>query len=201
MLLRILELIGIGTFAASGALVGVTKRLDVFGVCVMGMFTALGGGVVRDLLLGVHPPTSLVNPVNLGTAFGVSFVVVFVHAVVMRLRRQILVLDALGMGLFASTGAVVALEHGAGPLAAALVGGTTAIGGGVIRDVLVNEVPLLLQREFYAVPALLAAALVGVVVHVGLSTNLALVVATTFAFVLRVVSLWRGWGLPTPRIE
>nr|WP_206037870.1 trimeric intracellular cation channel family protein [Rhodococcus sp. HNM0569] len=200
-MLRILELVGIATFAASGALVGVTKRLDVFGVCVMGVFTALGGGIVRDVLIGVHPPTSLVSPANLGTAFGVSFVVMFLHSVVTKMRRQILVLDALGMGLFASTGAVVALDHGAGALAASLVGATTAIGGGVLRDILVNEVPLLLQREFYAVPALIAAALVGVVVDLGLPTDIGLVVGTAFAFVLRVVSLWRGWGLPTARVH
>jgi uncharacterized membrane protein YeiH len=200
VLLYILELVGIAVFAASGALVGVTKRLDIFGVCVVGVFTALGGGIVRDVLLGIHPPTSLGSWPNLGTSFGMSLLVFFLHSTVGRLRREILVLDALGMGLFASTGAVIALDHGASPLASCLIGGTAAIGGGILRDVLVNEVPLLLQRDFYAVPALLGSALVVVVSEWGSGTDVALVVGTVFASALRVLALWRNWGLPGPRV-
>ncbi|QNG17814.1 trimeric intracellular cation channel family protein [Rhodococcus triatomae] len=200
MLLRILELVGIAAFAASGALVGVTKRLDIFGVCVVGVFTGVGGGIVRDVLLGIHPPTALGSWPILGTAFGISLLVFYVHFAVHRLRREILVLDAVGMGLFASTGAVIALDHGAGPLASCLIGGTAAIGGGVLRDVLVNEVPLLLQKDLYAVPALIAAALVVAVSESGAPNNIALVVGTVFATTLRLLALWRHWSLPGPRI-
>jgi uncharacterized membrane protein YeiH len=200
VLLYILELVGIAAFAASGALVGVTKRLDIFGVCVVGVFTGIGGGIVRDLLLDIHPPTSLGSWPNFGTALGTSLLVFFLHSALGRLRREILVLDAVGMGLFASTGAVISLDHGASPLASCLIGGTAAIGGGILRDVLVNEVPLLLHRDLYAIPALLGSALVVVSSELGSGPNAALIAGTALASVLRLLALWRKWSLPGPRI-
>ncbi|RVW10688.1 trimeric intracellular cation channel family protein [Prescottella agglutinans] len=199
MLLKILELVGIVAFAASGALVGVSKRFDIFGVCVVGVFTGIGGGIVRDLLLGIHPPTSLTSWPLFGTAAATSVIVFFVHSALGKLRREILVLDALGMGLFASTGATIALEADAGPLASALIGATAAIGGGILRDVLVNEVPLLLHRDLYAIPALLGAALVVAGSSAGMTHNWALVLGTVVATTLRLVAMWRRWSLPGPR--
>ncbi|MDH6283377.1 putative membrane protein YeiH [Rhodococcus sp. LBL1] len=200
MLLKILELVGIVAFSASGALVGVSKRFDIFGVVVVGVFTGIGGGIVRDLLLGIHPPTSLTSWPLFGTAAATSAIVFFVHSALGRLRREILVLDALGMGLFASTGATIALEAGAGPLASALIGATAAIGGGILRDVLVNEVPLLLHRDLYAIPALLGSALVVAGTSVGMTYNAVLVLGTVVATTLRLVAMWRRWSLPGPRI-
>lgn len=179
-----------------GCLVGVTKRLDIFGVCSVGVFTGIGGGIVRDVLLGVHPPSSLSSWPYFGTAAATSLAVFYLHEPLNRLRREILALDALGMGLFASTGAVIALDNNASSLAATLIGATAAIGGGVIRDVLVNEVPLLLHKDLYAVPALLGAALVVTVSQAGLSTNAALVCGTAFAAVFRLLALWRHWSCP-----
>ena len=200
MLLKILELVGIAAFAASGALVGVSKRFDVFGVCVVGVFTGIGGGIVRDLLLGIHPPTSLTSWPLFGTAAVTSAIVFFVHSTLGKLRREILVLDALGMGLFASTGAAIALEADAGPLASALIGATAAIGGGILRDVVVNEVPLLLHRDLYAIPALLGAALVVAGSSAGLTHDTALVLGTVVATTFRLVAMWRRWSLPGPRM-
>jgi uncharacterized membrane protein YeiH len=199
VLLTILEMIGIVVFAASGALVGVTHRLDIFGVCSVGVFTGIGGGIIRDVLLGIHPPSSLSSWPNFGTAAATSLAVFYLHEPLNRLRREILTLDALGMGLFASTGTITALDNNADSLAATLIGATAAIGGGVIRDVLVNEVPLLLHKDLYAVPALLGAALVAVAVHAGFSTNASLVCGTTFAAVFRLLALRRHWSLPGPR--
>lgn len=199
MLLSLFELIGIVVFAASGALVGVTHRLDMFGVCSVGVFTGIGGGVIRDLLLGVHPPTSLGSWPNLGTAAMTSLTVFYLHEPLNRVRREILTLDALGMGLFASTGALTALDNDADSLAATMIGATAAIGGGVIRDVLVNEVPLFLHKDLYAVPALLGAGLVVMSSQVGLPTNAALVLGTSCAAAFRLIAIWRNWSLPGPR--
>lgn len=201
MLLKILELVGIVAFAASGALVGVSKRFDIFGVCVVGVFTGIGGGIVRDILLGIHPPTSLTNWLLFGTAAATSMVVFFLHSALGKLRREILVLDALGMGLFASTGAVIALDAGAGALASVLIGATAAIGGGILRDVLVNEVPLLLHRDLYAIPALLGAAIVVAGTSAGLTDDTSLVIGTVVASGLRLLALWRSWSLPGPRLS
>ncbi|TQF74050.1 trimeric intracellular cation channel family protein [Rhodococcus spelaei] len=200
MLLKIVELIGVVAFAASGSLVAVSKRLDIFGVCLIGVFTAIGGGVLRDVLLGITPPTSLNTWRFFTTAVLTSLVVFFLHAAVRRLRREILVLDAVGMGLFASSGAAIALDAGASGQAACLIGATTAIGGGVLRDVLVNEIPLLLQRDLYAIPALIGSTAVVACSGLGLNTDIALVVGTISASAIRLVALWRHWSLPGPRL-
>ncbi|GAA4488776.1 TRIC cation channel family protein [Rhodococcus olei] len=199
MLLKVLEFVGVVAFAASGSLVAVSKRLDFFGVCLIGVFTAIGGGVLRDVLLGITPPTSLNTWKFFTTALLTSIVVFFAHAAVRRLRREILVLDAVGMGLFASSGATIALDHGASSQAAMLIGATTAIGGGVLRDILVNEMPLLLHRDLYAIPALIGSTVVVAWSALGLNLNTGLVVGTVSASVLRLLALWRKWNLPAPR--
>ena len=199
MLLDLLGLIGIAAFAASGALIGVHRRLDLFGVCVVGITTGIGGGIIRDLLLGIHPPTSLDTWPNLTVGLCASLVVFVAHRRMSTVRRGVLVLDAFGMGLFATTGATIALAAGGSNLAGALIGATTAVAGGVIRDILVNEVPLLLHRDLYAVPALLGSTTVVLIDAVSLPENLGLVVGTVLATGLRLIALWRKWNLPLAR--
>ncbi|MBJ8344728.1 trimeric intracellular cation channel family protein [Antrihabitans sp. YC2-6] len=199
MLLQILNLIGVAAFAASGALVGVQKQLDVFGVVVVGATTGIGGGIIRDLLLGIHPPTSLADWPNITVSLCVSLVVFVAHAFVSRLWNAVVLLDALGMGLFTTGGASIALNHGAGALAAVLVGATGAVGGGVLRDMIVNEVPLLLSRDLYAVPALLGALVVVVGDGLGVAASVALIGGTVLATGLRLIALWQKWHLPQAR--
>ncbi|WP_338890023.1 trimeric intracellular cation channel family protein [Rhodococcus sovatensis] len=199
MLVDVLGFVGIVAFAASGALIGVRKRLDLFGVCVVGITTGIGGGIIRDVLLGIHPPTSLDQWPNLTVALVTSLIVFLAHPVMNRIWRGVLLLDAFGMGLFASTGATIALASGGSSLSACLIGATTAVAGGVIRDMLVNEVPLLLRRDLYAVPALLGSTVVAVVEGSGLPGDIGLVVGTVAATGLRVLALWRRWNLPIAR--
>ncbi|OZD11731.1 hypothetical protein CH253_07705 [Rhodococcus sp. 06-156-3C] len=199
MLVEVLGYVGIVAFAASGALIGVRKRLDLFGVCVVGITTGIGGGIIRDVLLGIHPPTSLDQWPNVTVALATSLVVFVAHPVMNRIWRGVLLFDAFGMGLFAATGATVALAAGGSSLSACLIGATTAVAGGVIRDVLVNEVPLLLRRDLYAVPALLGSTVVAIVEGSGLPDNVGLVAGTIIATGLRVLALWRRWNLPIAR--
>lgn len=199
MLVDVLGFVGIAAFAASGALIGVRKRFDLFGVCVVGITTGIGGGIIRDLLLGIHPPTSLDEWPNLAVALTASLVTFLAHRVIDKLWRGVLVLDAFGMGLFATTGATIALGAGGSALAGALIGATTAVAGGVIRDMLVNEVPLLLHRDLYAVPALLGSVTVVTVQATGLPDNVGLIVGTVLATGLRLIALWRRWNLPLAR--
>ncbi|KAA0023781.1 trimeric intracellular cation channel family protein [Antrihabitans cavernicola] len=201
MFLQILNLAGIAVFAISGALVGVRNRLDLFGICVVGTTTGIGGGLIRDLLLGVHPPTSMVEWPNVAVPVAMSLIVCFVHAQLDRVWRAVLLFDACGMGLFAATGASIALDHGAGALAAVMIGATAAVGGGVLRDVLVNEVPMLLRRDLYALPALLGAVLVVVCNQLGLATDAALLVGALTATGLRCLALWQHWQLPQARVS
>ena len=197
---ELLQLAGILAFAISGALVGVRRNLDMLGVAVVGGFTGVGGGVLRDLLLGVHPPISFVYWPNLAVAVGASLVVFFVHPKLSRIRYFEVVFDAFGLGLFSANGAAVAYAAGQTPLTAILVGTTTAIGGGVIRDVLVNTVPGVLTRELYAVSALLGATVAIAVLMLGGSAGLASIVGGACAITLRLLSVARGWHLPKPRM-
>ena len=196
----VLQLAGILAFAISGALVGVRRRLDLLGVVVVGAFTGVGGGIVRDMLLGVHPPVSFVHWPNLLVAIVGSLIVFFVHPGITRIRHFEIVFDAFGLGLFSANGAVTALLAGQGPLTAVLVGMITAIGGGVIRDVLVNTVPGVLTRELYAVSALLGAGLAVAIVELGGDAWLASLVGGIAAIALRLTSFARGWHLPKARL-
>lgn len=197
MLLAVLNHAGIAVFAASGALIGVRKRLDLFGVWTLAALTGVGGGVARDVLLGIHPPSSFQGWGNITTAtIAAAFVFVF-HPQFGRLRMSVLVLDAVGMGVFSAAGALTALQHEASPFAASLIGITTALGGGVLRDILVNEVPLLIQeRDLYAIPALTGAVATVTAHSWGATDARSLVVGAVLATGFRLVALWQGWRVP-----
>ncbi|MFI9010532.1 trimeric intracellular cation channel family protein [Actinosynnema sp. NPDC053489] len=199
MLLAVLELVGIAAFAASGAVAAVHARLDVFGVIVLALTTALGGGVLRDVLLGVHPPAALVNWRYLAVAATTGLVVFRFHPTVTKLRRAVLLLDAVGLGLFVTAGTATALRLGAPPYAACLVGMTTGIGGGALRDVLLREIPLVLRREIYAVAALCGAVVVAFGDHLRLPAAPVALVGSAAIVGLRLLALWRRWNAPVAR--
>ncbi|GAA3032543.1 TRIC cation channel family protein [Gordonia defluvii] len=197
MLLTALNYLGIAAFAASGALIGVRKRLDVFGIWTLAVLTGLGGGVARDILLGVTPPVTFKGWENLTVATVSAAIVFFFHPQVGAVRRTVDVLDAFGVALFAATGALTAIHAGTSPIAAALIGVTTGLGGGILRDVLVNEVPLLIQSgEMVAIPALAGAALTVAVDGLGGGPDWALILGTAVAFGFRILVMWRGWTAP-----
>ncbi|MDQ7805159.1 TRIC cation channel family protein [Amycolatopsis sp. A133] len=199
MLLTALEFVGLVAFAASGALAAVRARLDVFGVVVVGLTTALGGGVIRDVLLGIHPPTTLRHWPSLAVCAGTALVVFVFHPQVARLRRGVLLADALGLGIFATAGTTTALNAGATVYAACLIGMTTGIGGGAVRDLLLREIPLVLRKEIYAVAALAGSALVAVGHAVQLPEGPVTVAAAAVVVSVRVVALWRRWNAPVAR--
>lgn len=199
MLLTALEFLGLVAFAASGALAAVRARLDVFGVVVVGLTTALGGGVMRDVMLGIHPPTSLRNWPYLATCAATALIVFVFHPQVARLRRGVLLADALGLGVFATAGTTTALNYGAPVYAACLIGMTSGIGGGAVRDLLLREIPLVLRREIYAVAALAGATLVGVGYVLRLQSGVTTVVAAAVVVALRMVALWRRWNAPVAK--
>jgi uncharacterized membrane protein YeiH len=171
----ILDLVGGFIFALSGGLVAVRKGLDLFGVLVLACTTALGGGVVRDVLIGAVPPVAF-SDWRLGASAGLAGLVTFLfHPGVERISASVRILDAAALGLFAVSGSVKALIVGVGPITAVLVGVITAVGGGVLRDVLAGEVPEVLYRELNAVPALVGSMMVVVANQLGaLSTPVAI---------------------------
>ncbi|MFF7638081.1 trimeric intracellular cation channel family protein [Kitasatospora sp. NPDC008050] len=193
-----LDLIGIFVFALSGGLLAVRKNMDIFGICVLAEATALGGGVMRDLLIGATPPAAFSNLGYFLTPLAAGVVVFFLHPEVERINRLVQILDALGLGLFCVTGTVKAHDYGLGSVASVALGMLTAAGGGVVRDLLAMEPPSLLRwdREIYAVPALVGSTLVAVLIAAGHLTTLTASSAALLAFVLRVCALRYGWRAP-----
>ncbi|GIG70560.1 trimeric intracellular cation channel family protein [Phytomonospora endophytica] len=196
----VLDLIGVAVFAASGASAAVAKRLDLFGVVFIGMVTALGGGVVRDVVIGAVPPLAFTDWEYVTTAAVTSLAMFWLHPQVDRLRRTMLVLDAAGLGLFSVVGALKGVDHGVPMVGAILVGMITGIGGGVLRDVLTKEIPVVLHREIYASASLLGAAVIVASTHFGLAKQVPMTIAIVLVFGLRLLSLYRRWSAPTPRV-
>lgn len=198
-LLLVLDLVGIAVFGVSGALAGVDKNLDLFGVLFLSVATAVGGGFMRDALIGSTPAAALSDWRYLVVPLIVGLIVFFVHPAVARLSRIFLLVDAAGLGLFSVAGARKALDFSVPPVGAVGIGMLTAIGGGIIRDVLVREIPTVLHREIYATAALLAAVLVVIGDKANLNNVVTAVGAIAAAFLLRVISRWKQWSAPLPR--
>jgi len=159
MLLLVLNLAGTFAFGLSGGMAGVRERLDLFGVVVLAVVVGLAGGITRDLLIGV-PPATIRDWRYLAVAGGAGLVTVLAHPLLSRIGGPIDVLDAAGLALFCVTGASTALDHGLAAATAVILGAITGIGGGVLRDILVRQVPVVLREGLYAIPALIGAAIV-----------------------------------------
>lgn len=198
-LLLVLDLVGIAVFGVSGSLAGVDKNLDLFGVLFLSVATALGGGFMRDALIGSTPAAALTDGRYLLVPVVVGLIVFYVHPAMARLSRIFLLVDAAGLGLFAVAGARKALDFGVPAVGACGIGMLTAIGGGIIRDVLVREIPTVLHREIYATAALLAAVLVVIGDKADFNNVATAAVAIAAAFGLRVISRWKQWSAPLPR--
>jgi uncharacterized membrane protein YeiH len=198
-LLLVFDLAGVFVFALSGASAGVAKRLDVFGVVVVGVVSAIGGGVLRDLLIGDTPPFVLRDWRYLAVPTVASVVVFFFHPHLSRLRHVVLLSDAAGLGLFVVTGTVKALGAGVPASGACAVGLLTGIGGGVLRDVLTGEIPAVLLREVYALAALVGAVTVVVADGLGVEGPASAGVGAALVCGIRVLALLRRWSVPVPR--
>jgi uncharacterized membrane protein YeiH len=196
-----LDLFGTFVFALSGAMVGVRHRLDLFGVLVLCFAAGTAGGITRDLLIGAVPPASIADWRYMVVPVLAGLATFWWHPTIRRLQNPVLVFDAAGLGLFAVAGALKALAFQLNPLAAVLLGVVTGIGGGMVRDVLVAEVPTVLHAELYAVAALAGAAVaVGGQLLQLQSTPLA-IVGAVLCFGLRLVAIRRGWGLPIAQVS
>ena len=194
-----LDWLGVIVFALSGALVASRKQMDVVGFILLGAATGIGGGTLRDLLLGQGPVFWVREPAYLIVCVIVSGAV-FVTAHIPQSRyRMLLWFDAVGLALFAVTGAERALLAGSGPAVAVAMGVITATVGGVIRDVLGNESPVVLSREVYVTAALVGASVFVVLAAFGLARESALGAGLQAGLVVRGMALWRGWSLPRYR--
>jgi uncharacterized membrane protein YeiH len=199
-LLLVLDLTGTFAFAVNGALTALRlARLDIVGVITLGIITAIGGGIIRDVLIGSLPPATFSDWRYLAVAAGGGLVAFVAGRRLDRLTMPITVLDAAGLSLFAVTGASKALEAGLGPAPAVLLGAVTGVGGGTVRDVLIRQIPSVLNSGLYAIPALVGAAIT--VVGTELDTNgiATAIVAAVVCFAIRMIGVHFGLNAPTPR--
>jgi uncharacterized membrane protein YeiH len=195
-LVLFLDLGGTFAFALSGAMAGIKRHLDVFGVLVLSFAASSFGGIGRDLLIGAVPPAALVDWRYLAVSVAAGMIAFFWSPLIEKLRNPVRILDAMGLAFFAVAGTEKALVFGLSPLMAALLGMLTGVGGGVARDVLLAEVPAVLRSDLYAVAALAGAAIVvgGSVLQLPLTVTT--VSGGLACFGLRVMAIHWGWQLP-----
>jgi uncharacterized membrane protein YeiH len=191
-----LDLAGTFVFALSGAMAGIRHKLDLFGVLVLAFAAGNAGGLTRDLLLGATPPPAISDWRYIGVSLVAGLVTFSWSPILDRMRSSVLVLDAAGLSLFAVSGTLKALAAGLNPAAAMLLGVLTGIGGGMLRDVLVSEVPAVLRGELYASAALAGTAVVVLARLLHLPTPAGAIAGAALCFVLRYLAIRRGWRLP-----
>ena len=198
-LLLALDLTGTFAFALNGALTAVrAAKLDIVGVVTLGMITALGGGILRDILLDALPPATFTDWRYLAVAAGGGLLAFLLSRPLNRLTWPITVLDAAGLGLFAVTGASKALGLGFGVWQAVIVGAITGVGGGTIRDVLIRRVPTVLRSELYAIPALVAAGITAAAWRAGVYGIPVAVTAAAICVAIRLLGVYFGLNAPSP---
>jgi uncharacterized membrane protein YeiH len=195
--LLLIDLVGTALFAAEGASIAVAARLDLLGILVLAFVTALGGGILRDLLIGDIPPSAIRNWNYAAVALltGAAFFVLRGHSYIIN-HWLVTALDAAGLSLFAVAGATKALEFKLHPLLATMMGGITGVGGGTIRDLLIAQVPKVLRSDIYAAAALFGAAVTILCLKLRLNAVLASSSGIVACFVLRMLAVYRHWNLP-----
>ena len=196
-LLLIVDLAATVFLGIEGAIAAIDGNLDVFGLMVLSFATALGGGVIRDLLIGAGPPAAIRDPWYAIAAFGGGAVAVFSNHLLKDVPNVVLItFDAAGLALFAVAGAAKALDHGIRPFMPALMGTITGVGGGTIRDIFLARVPAILRVDVYAVAALAGATVMIVGIKWGRPRTWTMLTGALVCFLLRMLAAWNHWNLP-----
>ncbi|HEX6120711.1 MAG TPA: trimeric intracellular cation channel family protein [Dongiaceae bacterium] len=198
---HILDLGGTFVFAISGAVAAVNRRLDIFGILVLSFVAGNFGGITRDVLIGAVPPAALTDGRYLLVSVVAGVITFFSYAGVDRLRNPVLLFDAVGLSFFAVAGAQKAIGFGLSPVMSALLGMLTGIGGGMMRDVLLKEIPQVLRSDLYAVAALAGASIVVIGHMLGLSYGVSAPAGGVLCFGLRFMAIRHGWHLPVAHLS
>ncbi|AEA46233.1 trimeric intracellular cation channel family protein [Archaeoglobus veneficus] len=192
--------VGVFAFAVSGALKGIDKNMDVFGCAFLGLATAFGGGITRDIIAGNVPPLAFRSEPDFIIAIAAITITICMYRKLANAVGLLPYFDAVGLGAFAALGGAVALNVGLGPLGVVFAAMFTGAGGGIIRDVLAGEVPLVFTREFYATAALIGGA--GLYVLSWVTTlEVAMFVSALSTTILRIASIRFGWNLPRVKMD
>lgn len=196
MLLEVIFVVAVAAEAMTAALAAGRRRMDWFGVCVLAAVTALGGGTMRDTLLGHYPLSWVRDPWLLLVACGAALITIAIARFMERLRWPFLILDALGLVVFTIIGCDVALGMGQSPIIVIVAGMITGIAGGIMRDVLCNDIPLIFSGELYATVSIVTGALYFTGLQLGLSHEVVTLAAVIVGFGFRVLAIMFHWGMP-----
>jgi uncharacterized membrane protein YeiH len=199
VLLLVLDLVGTFVFAISGATAAAQGGLDLFGMLELSFAAGNAGGITRDVLIGALPPAAIADWRYLGVSALAGLMTFFWYPLVDRIRSPVLVFDAAGLALFAVAGTQKALVYRLNPVMAAMLGMLTGIGGGLMRDVLVMQIPTVFRADLYAVAALVGAATVVVGYALHLPRTPMMLAGAAACFALRLMAMLRGWHLPVAR--
>ena len=194
-LIEILSLIGTSAFAISGALSGIKKKLDIFGIIVLAIITSSGGGLLRDIIIGRNMPVLFVEPKYIIISIISALIVCVALPYITRIKLFILIFDAVGLGIFTIYTAQVAIECGIPFIGTIFVSVLAGTGGGIIRDVLLCEVPLILRSEIYAVAAIAGCILFKILYNI-IELNINFYISTSLIFIIRMISLHFKFNLP-----
>ena len=204
--MEILEIIGTAAFAISGAMIAIDKGADIFGVLFLALITALGGGVIRDALLGNTPPVMFTSYAYVAVAIGCALLLfIMAYANIERyarlydvMDRVVNIFDAMGLAAFTVSGVNLTVSHYGldMPLLLCMMGMCTGVGGGMLRDVLTNSMPKVLTSRVYAVASLVGALLYYVLLRLNVAATLSAVITCVFIFSLRILATLFNWNLP-----
>lgn len=192
---------GLGSFvfALSGAVLAVQKKFDLFGVLFLSFVVAAIGGITRDVLIGAVPPASIANWHTFVIAIGGGLLTFYIYPTVQSLSRPVLLLDAIGLAVFAVTGAQKAIAYGINPVMAAVLGMISGIGGGMTRDVLAGDIPFVLRGDLYALAALAAGGIVSLGSVLGSPPLYPMLGGFAACIFLRMMAIYRDWRAPVAR--
>ncbi len=198
--IQIMDLFGTMAFAVTGAFKAIEHGTDLVGVIILSTITGVAGGVIRDMIFGMHPPTAITNPSYVIVTVSSGIVIFFLYPSLKRHWGLFLKFDAIGLGVFSIIGATVAYNlFGLNFLILAFAGILTAVGGGILRDVFVNEIPLVFVKEFYASASFLGIVIFFVLMVVGINLNITTIVSIFVVISIRFVAIKYNWNLPRAR--
>ena len=186
-------------FAISGGLDAAKYRLDILGVMVLAVVTGVGGGLMRDVLLGVHPPAAFTNQIYLFACGIGGLLVIFFSRRIIYLSKWVQFADAIGLGMFSALGAAKAIDYGLGWVGVLMISVISAAGGGLIRDLLLREIPLILRADFYACAAMLGGFSMLFCHHLNLEKELSLMISAAIAVIARLMAIQLNIDLPKVR--
>jgi uncharacterized membrane protein YeiH len=200
MFIQVLDLVGTAAFAITGAFKAVEHKSDIVGIIILATITGVAGGVLRDVVIGRLPPVAIANPLYVGIAIAMAVSIFFLYKSFKRYEGIVLKFDAVGLGVFTVIGASFAYSvFGLNFLAMAFAGVITAVGGGILRDVFVNEVPIVFVKELYASASFAGVVVLYAMLAAGIDVNIAAIPCIAIVTAARMLAMKYNWNLPRPK--